>query len=147
MAENRIGAPFKRKYSGPLEVDAVKYSYEDAVEFAKSRSAYAGEIISVVIESESRVDIYKVNVDRSLLPLESTIKQKIVPLRADVDSEQRFMVIEHKLDCRPVVIVTETDEDDNVINASVEVLVEYLDSNTVKISWNGELHGEVAISK
>ncbi|MDO5789190.1 MAG: hypothetical protein Q4P79_06965 [Fusobacterium sp.] len=57
----------KRQYPASLDESSVWYSLEEAQEYASSgATAYAGQVISVVNESEGSVEVYKIKIDGSL---------------------------------------------------------------------------------
>lgn len=55
---------YKRMYKGPLDQDDVFESLEQAEEYAKGPTAYAGHIIGVLVEGQRRS--YIVNDDGTL---------------------------------------------------------------------------------
>lgn len=57
----------KRQYPASLDESSVWYSLEEAQAYASSgATSYAGQIISVVNESEKTVEVYKIKIDGTL---------------------------------------------------------------------------------
>lgn len=56
--------PFVRDSGFPLDATSLYYSYDEAVEYARSNpAAYAGQIIAVIDEDARKTNIYKVDYD------------------------------------------------------------------------------------
>lgn len=146
----KLGSSFSRSFAGPVDQSSVYTKLEDAIKYAKSRLSYIGQILSVVDKERGTVDIYKIDVDKSLSLVNQTVQVEIHdPLKFD-EGGNSYMTIAHNLDCYPRVTVTEVirDDEDNVTAESeVEVNVTYLSKNAVRLDWAGDLEGYVTISK
>ena len=146
----KLGSSFSRSFAGPVDQSSIYTNLDAAVKYAKSRLSYVGQIISVVDKELGTVDIYKINVDKSLSLVNQTVQVEIHdPLRFD-EGGSSYMTIAHNLDCYPRVTVTEVikDEEGTVTSeAEVEVNVVYLSKNAVRLDWIGDLEGYVTISK
>lgn len=65
----------KRQYPASLDESSVWYSLEEAQQYALSgATAYAGQVISVVNESEGTVEVYKIKVDGTLEKIASEVE-------------------------------------------------------------------------
>lgn len=61
---------YNRNNPIPIDESSLFYTYEKAVNYAAtSPVAYPGQVIAVVSESEDKVVIYKINIDRTLTAL------------------------------------------------------------------------------
>jgi len=65
---------YQRADQIPLDPSTIFASYADAIEYASGEStygdiSYAGQILSVINQSESRVDVYKIDYDGSLVKI------------------------------------------------------------------------------
>lgn len=127
---------FKRLDAEPLEANRLFSSYESAVAFASSDpTVYPGLTLVVANPDTQEIQQYIVGYDKSL-----TITGKAVVHKIQVsDPGSKSLTKKIAKTSYPQFEVLSVEGD------IIEVKKSYVDPETVKISWNGELHGYLVI--